>query len=109
MFELSSFFKPGDASGATFDDSLVGGVGSNQDVAADEVCTGDVCDRERLLAGVAEHIHSHFHLCIVYYCFRHICHCSYGVGREALLKQRDVPDVLHNAGVKTCPLELGCL
>jgi hypothetical protein len=101
--------QSGDFCCTAFDDSLVGGVGSDEDVAPDEVGPGDVGDGEGLLTCVAQHVDTDLHLRVLDHLLGDGGHSGHGVGREVHLEQRCVTDVLYDAGVEAGVLELVCL
>ncbi len=104
--ESSSFFSRATLAAHPFDYPMVGGVCSDEDVTPDEVGAGDVRHREGLLAGVAEHVDPDLQLRLAHNRLGHCGHGSNGVGRESLLEERHVPDVLHDASVEPRGLEL---
>ena len=91
------------------DDALVGHVGADDDVAADEVGAHDGCDGERLEAGVAQKVDADRQVGRLAHGPHDDGHRSHGDGRHRLTEERRVADVLDDDGVHARALEDGSL
>ena len=95
--------------GTALDDALVGHVGADDDVAADEVGAHDRRDREGLEARVAQEVDTDREVGRLAHGPHDDGHGGHGDGRHRLAEEGRVADVLDDHGIHAGALEEGSL